>query len=93
MDTENCGTAAVVLGAGRKTMESIIDYSAGMKILSKIGDKVENGQTIAILYTNDENSIKEADKLYIEAITIGENKPEKRLQVMARVAKDNITRY
>lgn len=93
MDTEKCGTAAVVLGAGRKTMESIIDYSAGMKILSKIGDKVEHGQTIAILYTNDENSIKEADKLYIEAITIGENKPEKRLQVMARVAKDNIIRY
>ncbi len=93
MDTEKCGTSAVVLGAGRKTMESVIDYSAGIKILSKIGDKVELGQTLAVLYTNDETAIAEADKLYLEAITIGEKSPEKRLQVMARVDKNNALRY
>lgn len=93
MDTEKCGTAAVVLGAGRKTMDSIIDFAAGLKIKAKIGSKVEQGQVIAVLCTNNEESIEEAKRLYLEAIEIGDKKPEKRLQVMARVDKNTKTIY
>ncbi|WP_028830128.1 thymidine phosphorylase [Proteocatella sphenisci] len=93
MDTEKCGTSAVVLGAGRKTMDSVIDFAAGLKIKAKIGDCVEEGQTIAVLLTNNEKSLKEAEKLYLEAIVIGDVKPEKRLQVMARVDKHTKTIY
>ncbi|MGB5824051.1 MAG: thymidine phosphorylase [Proteocatella sp.] len=93
MDTEKCGTSSVILGAGRKTMESVIDFAAGLKIKAKIGDKVEQAQTIAILHTNDESSIKAAEVLYLEGITIGNEKPEERLQIMARVDKNSIIRY
>jgi len=93
MDTEKCGTSSVILGAGRKTMESVIDFAAGLKIKAKIGDKVEQGHTIAILHTNDESSIKAAEELYLEGITIGSEKPEERLQIMARVDKNSIIRY
>lgn len=93
MDTEKCGTSSVILGAGRKTMDSVIDFAAGLKIKAKIGDKVDLGQTIAILYTNNENSIKESECLYLEGITIGSQKPEERLQIMARVDKNSVLRY
>lgn len=93
MDTEKCGTSSVILGAGRKTMESPIDFAAGLKIKAKIGDKVELGQTIAILYTNDQSSLEAAEELYLEGITIGSEKPEERLQIMARVDRNSVIRY
>lgn len=93
MDTEKCGISSVILGAGRKTMESPIDHSAGIKILAKIGTKVEVGDTIAVFYTNNQDSIQEADELYTEAIEIGENKPAHRLQVLARIDKNGAVKY
>ena len=93
MDTEKCGTAAVVLGAGRKTMESVIDFAAGLKIKAKIGDRVEKGQAIAVLCTNNQESLEEAQRLYLEAVTIGDSKPQDRLQVMARVDRNSRTIY
>ena len=42
------------LGAGRKTKEDIIDYSAGIIINKNINDKVSIGDTIITLYTNKE---------------------------------------
>ena len=48
------------LGAGRKTKEDNIDYSAGIIINKNINDKVSIGDTILTLYTNKE--IKEVNK-------------------------------
>ena len=93
MDTEKCGMASLVLGAGRKTKEDAIDYTAGIKIKKKTGDRVEKGETLAIFYTNKEESLAEAENLYKEAILIQEEAPEARRQILARVAKDQITRY
>lgn len=93
MDTEKCGMASLVLGAGRKTKEESIDHAAGIKIKKKTGDRVEKGETLAIFYTNKEESLAEAENLYKEAILIQEEAPEARRQILARVAKDQITRY
>ncbi|MDO5063305.1 MAG: pyrimidine-nucleoside phosphorylase [Peptostreptococcaceae bacterium] len=93
MDTEKCGMASLVLGAGRKTMDSVIDFAAGIKIRSKIGDYVNEGDVIAVLLTNDESSIEESESIYQNAITIQDSKPDKRLQVLARVDIDKVERY
>ena len=53
-DTESVGVAAMLLGAGRRTKEDIIDFSAGITLKKKIGDKVEVGDTLCILHTNKE---------------------------------------
>lgn len=42
------------LGAGRKTKEDTIDYSAGIIINKNINDKINVGDTILTLYTNKE---------------------------------------
>lgn len=42
------------LGAGRKTKEDTIDYSAGIIVNKNINDKVNVGDTILTLYTNKE---------------------------------------
>ena len=74
-------------------MESVIDFAAGLKIKAKIGDRVEKGQVIAVLCTNNQESLEEAQRLYLEAVTIGDSKPQDRLQVMARVDRNSRTIY
>ncbi len=93
MDTAKCGMASVILGAGRKTKEASIDYAAGIKIKKKTCDYVAKGDTLAILYTNDQAAIGEAEKLYQEAILILDKAPEPRKQVFARVDRYEIDRY
>lgn len=77
MQAEDIGSASVILGAGRLTKEDSIDYSAGIILHKKTGDRIEKGQIIAELHTNDESKIKGAKELFIASVTISEEKPEK----------------
>jgi pyrimidine-nucleoside phosphorylase len=49
------GTAAMKLGGGRLTKEDVIDYSSGILLNKKIGDQVNEGETLATCFTNYEN--------------------------------------
>ena len=76
VDTEGYGTASLLLGAGRNTMADKIDFSAGIKLVKKTGDKLEKGDTIAILYTSEEHRFAAAAKRLIDATHIGSSKPD-----------------
>jgi pyrimidine-nucleoside phosphorylase len=49
----NIGLASMKIGGGRETKEDIIDPSVGIVLKKKIGDYVEEGQTLANVYLND----------------------------------------
>lgn len=75
MNTERCGIASVMLGAGRTVKDGPIDYSAGIVMHKKTGDAVSMGERIATLYASDESLLSNAAKTYLEAITFGETAP------------------
>jgi len=75
MNTEQCGIASVMLGAGRTVKNGPIDYSAGILMHKKTGDSVTVGECIATLYASDESLLSNAAKTYLEAITFGETAP------------------
>ena len=50
MNTEGIGVAAGLLGAGRETKESEIDFSAGIQMKKKIGDAVKKGDVLAVCH-------------------------------------------
>ena len=77
MDAEKIGTASVILGAGRTNKDDDIDYSAGIILEKKTGYKVESGDVLAYLYTNDEKSIESACSVFTGAIVIDEKEPSK----------------
>lgn len=52
------GEAARRLGAGRLTMEDVIDPGAGIYLLKKIGDPVKAGDTIMKLYGKDDSDLE-----------------------------------
>ena len=75
IDAEDIGLAAMLLGAGRKTVKDSIDYAAGITVNRKVGDGVEKGDNLCILHTNLERW-DQAQKLAFRAYTIGDEKPD-----------------
>ena len=75
MNTEQCGIASVMLGAGRTVKDGPIDYSAGIVMHKKTGDAVRAGESIATLYASHESLLVNAAKTYLEAITFGKTAP------------------
>ena len=76
MNTELCGIASVMLGAGRTVKDGPIDYSAGIIMHKKTGDAVSMGERIATLYASDESLFTNAAQTYLVAITIGNTAPK-----------------
>ena len=71
MNTEDCGIASVMLGAGRIVKDGPIDMTAGIVMHKKTGDAVVAGDVLATLYANDESLFEGAEKAYVQALTIG----------------------
>ena len=85
VDTEGYGVASLLLGAGRNTKEDKIDYSAGIMLKAKTGDRVSKGDTIATLYANDEKLFEAAEKKLVNSTEIRPEKPTKRPLILARI--------
>ena len=86
MQTEEIGLASLVLGAGRETKESKIDLTAGICMKAKIGDKVECGQTIALLYTSDIAKAESAKDRLLAAVEISDKPVETGGHVLAIIS-------
>ncbi|KSU86995.1 MULTISPECIES: pyrimidine-nucleoside phosphorylase [Priestia] len=52
---EQIGVAAMKLGAGRATKESVIDLAVGVVLHKKVGDAVKKGDTLVTIHSNSEN--------------------------------------
>ncbi len=81
MDAEKIGNASVMLGAGRVNTDDEIDYTAGIVLNKKTGDKVKQGEIIAYLYTNSNDKINSAVSAFNEAVVITNKEPEKKLLI------------
>jgi len=69
------GKAALSLGAGRKKASDAVDHSAGFKILKKRGDRVSQGEPLALAMGKAGASMDEAVSLYLSAVAVGNNPP------------------
>ncbi|SES81802.1 pyrimidine-nucleoside phosphorylase [Oceanobacillus limi] len=61
---DQIGTAAMMLGAGRATKESQIDLSVGVVLHKKVGDVVEQGESLLTIHANQEDLEAVSEKLY-----------------------------
>ncbi len=90
MDTERCGRAAVILGAGRETKDSRIDAAAGIRFWHKTGDSVKTGDPVATLYASDKKKLEEGTEYLKKAYTFGKERVEPMPSVLAFVSKDGV---
>ncbi len=61
IDTKKVGYASMMLGAGRETKESKIDYGVGIILNKKVGDYVKKGECIGRLHIREPEA-KEVSK-------------------------------
>ena len=76
IDAEKIGVASMILGAGRKTKDDTIDPAAGIIVLKKIGDQVDENEPLVILHTNNRDTLEQAAKLVMSAYEISPDRPD-----------------
>ncbi|SDT49812.1 pyrimidine-nucleoside phosphorylase [Paenibacillaceae bacterium GAS479] len=64
MIADEIGTAAMVLGAGRATKDSVIDLSVGLMLNKKVGDSVKVGESLVTIHANQEDVADVMESLY-----------------------------
>lgn len=67
------GIAAMMLGAGRKTKEDSIDHAVGLKLHKKIGDPIEEGESLLTIYSNNKEEIQSVIDLLYKNIEISDS--------------------
>lgn len=86
MQTQEIGSACVILGAGRQTKEDEIDHSSGIILEKKTGMRVEVGDVIATIYGSDETALQAASDKILAAVNIGDEKPSERPLILEVVS-------
>lgn len=88
IDAEKIGQLAVELGAGRETLDSILDLSVGIVLNKKVGDKVEVNDILAYIHLNNLDKSDAIEKKIIEIFKINHKKPKKMPLVYKKIEKN-----
>ncbi|SDY89482.1 pyrimidine-nucleoside phosphorylase [Tindallia californiensis] len=86
INAEYIGKAALALGAGRTTKDSVIDLNVGIILNKKRGEYVNANESIAIIYSNDNGLISEAEKWIEQAYHFNQDKPEE-VEMIQKIIK------
>jgi pyrimidine-nucleoside phosphorylase len=70
MDAEALGRVAVTLGAGRTRKGQPVDPAVGFEFYPKVGDRIDQGEPIAVVHARDEAGGQHAAQLILRAISI-----------------------
>lgn len=67
IQSDEVGISAMLLGAGREELDSVIDLSAGIMLHKKVGDAVAVGDVLAVFHTNRPEKLAEAERRFRQA--------------------------
>ena len=85
MDTRKLGYASQELGAGRKQKTDVIDPRVGFIMHCRVGDRLAAGQPLCTLYAANEETLRRAEGMILEAITLSDEPAEKEKLLYALV--------
>ena len=86
MDCKAVGVAVWRLGAGRARKEDDVSYGAGALVEARVGDRIEAGQPLLVLHTDDPDRVQGALDALDGAIDIGDERVEPRPLIAERIA-------
>lgn len=93
IDAEKVGQLALLLGAGREVKDSNIDLSVGIELKKKVDDKVNPGDLLAIIHSNDINKGKIVKEELKKIINIGEKNNMSKKIIYGEVTKNEKRLY
>jgi pyrimidine-nucleoside phosphorylase len=75
LNCEEVGNAAILLRAGRRTVSDQLDPAAGIQIHKSLSDKVEKGEPLFTLYSEDKNLFSDCSERLLGALRISDQRP------------------
>lgn len=87
IDAEEIGKSALILGAGRETMDSVLDLSVGIVLNKKVDSRVEVGETLAFIHANDIDKSKQVEKILLEVIVVGDKNDNHKKLIYKEIGK------
>ncbi|MEV5028466.1 pyrimidine-nucleoside phosphorylase [Paenibacillus sp. LPE1-1-1.1] len=94
IEAEQLGLAAMLLGAGRATKDAVIDYAVGVTLRKKVGDPVNEGDTLALLHVRDaDETAKDVAAKVRQAYSLSDAKPEPRALLLSVITAEGAQRY
>ncbi|MBN1797937.1 MAG: thymidine phosphorylase [Spirochaetales bacterium] len=81
-DASKIGLAAVTIGAGRARKEDSVLPHVGIELKKTVGDPVEKGEKLLVLYTDGDRGKEQALKLLSGAYTFSIQRVERRSRIL-----------
>lgn len=88
VNTSEIGHAIAAIGGGRVRIDDTIDPTVGFIAQARIGDALDEGAAIGIVYCRDRSSAEEAGKRIQAAYEIGEQSPREIPQLFREVINE-----
>lgn len=85
MNAETVGITCAKLGAGREKKGDDIDFTTGIYLHKKTGDKVFKGEKIADMFASDESKFCEAEKTFLSALEYKDVAPKSIPLIMGKI--------
>ena len=76
VNSEEIGMAALMTGAGRKSKEDSIDFTAGIILNRHVGDEVKKGEILMTLYSSTVSDMSQAAERALASVQIQNQKTE-----------------
>jgi len=89
-NNQEIGMACLVLGGGRETKESVIDLTVGICLDKHLGDCIEKGDRVAVLYGNDQKRLQDAKKRFVNAYTLSLVPPQKKPVIYEVITSESL---
>ena len=93
LNAERIGELVLNLGAGRITMDSVIDLSTGIVLNKKIDDRVCKGDVLAYVHSNDIDIGKKVGENLRNLYRIGDKNKEHKNLIYGLVTKDGFSLF
>ena len=77
IEAESVGLVSMHLGGGRATKDSKIDLSVGLVLHKKVGDKVEQGESLATVHAPSREKAEEAAELLRSCFSLSQQPVER----------------
>ncbi|MCA1579712.1 MAG: thymidine phosphorylase [Acidobacteria bacterium] len=88
VDTTEIGFAIAAIGGGRVRIEDTIDPTVGFISERKLGDQVQGGKTLGVVYCADEGAAKEAAERIRAAYQISDEPPAQVEQLVKEIVNE-----
>src|SRR5688500_10844776 len=88
VDTTEIGHAIAAIGGGRVRIEDTIDPTVGFTSELKIGDRVNAGDTIGLVYCAESSGAEDAARRIQAAYLVGDETPAEELKLVKEVINE-----